>query len=172
MVKVGDVVETATRKIGQTPRTGTVTAISGMLITVRWESGEQTSLIPASGSLAVVGTGRSDIGAARASGPRAPSVMPRTARTIGRSATRAAAPRKEPAKKALAKKAPAKKAPLKKTTSKNTSAKSAPAKKAPLKKTTSKNTSAKKAPVKKASPLKKTGAKKTAAKKPPRGGQR
>jgi len=166
MVKVGDVVETATRKVGQTPRTGTVTAISGMLITVRWESGEQTSLIPASGSLAVVGTGRSDTGPARASRP-APSVMPRTATTIGRSATRAAAPRKAPAKKA-----PAKKVPLRKTTSKNTSAKRAPAKKAPLKKTTSKNTSAKKALVKKASPLKKTGAKKTAAKKPPRGGQR
>jgi hypothetical protein len=54
-VKVGDSVEAATRKIGQTPRTGVVTAVNGALITVRWDSGDETSLIPAAGSLSVVG---------------------------------------------------------------------------------------------------------------------
>ena len=56
MVKVGDVVETATNKVGQTPRTGTVSAVSGALITVQWDSGEETNLIPGPGSLTVVGT--------------------------------------------------------------------------------------------------------------------
>jgi hypothetical protein len=55
MVKVGDSVEAATRKIGQTARTGLVTAVRGALITVRWDSGDETSLIPAAGSLRVVG---------------------------------------------------------------------------------------------------------------------
>jgi hypothetical protein len=55
MVKVGDSVEVATRKIGQTPRTGTVTAVRGALITVRWDAGDETSLIPAAGSLGLVG---------------------------------------------------------------------------------------------------------------------
>jgi Domain of unknown function (DUF1918) len=55
LVKVGDSVEASTRKIGQTPRTGLVTAVNGALITVRWDSGHETSLIPAAGSLSVVG---------------------------------------------------------------------------------------------------------------------
>lgn len=59
MVKVGDSVEAATRKIGQTPRTGRVTAVRGALITVRWDTGDETSLIPAAGSLTVVGAARS-----------------------------------------------------------------------------------------------------------------
>jgi hypothetical protein len=58
-VRVGDSVEAATRKIGQTPRTGTVTAVRGALITVRWDSGGETSLIPAAGTLTVIGAARS-----------------------------------------------------------------------------------------------------------------
>jgi len=58
-VKIGDVVEAATNKIGQTPRTGTVTAVSGTLLTVQWDSGGETTLAPAPGSLSVVRTARS-----------------------------------------------------------------------------------------------------------------
>jgi hypothetical protein len=58
-VRIGDSVEAATRKIGQTPRTGTVTAVRGALITVRWDSGDETTLIPAAGTLAVIGAARS-----------------------------------------------------------------------------------------------------------------
>jgi Domain of unknown function (DUF1918) len=58
-VRIGDSVEAATRKIGQTPRTGTVTAVRGALITVRWDSGDETTLIPAAGTLTVIGAARS-----------------------------------------------------------------------------------------------------------------
>jgi hypothetical protein len=58
-VRIGDSVEAATRKIGQTPRTGTVTSVRGALITVRWDSGDETSLIPAAGTLTVIGAARS-----------------------------------------------------------------------------------------------------------------
>jgi hypothetical protein len=53
-VKVGDSVEAATQRVGQRPRRGSVTAVSGALITVRWDSGDQTTLIPAAGSLRVI----------------------------------------------------------------------------------------------------------------------
>ena len=58
MVQVGDVIEVATRKIGQAARTGTVTAVRGALMTVTWDSGEETSLIPAAGSVTVVGSAK------------------------------------------------------------------------------------------------------------------
>ncbi len=58
MVQVGDVIEIVTRKIGQTVRRGKVKAVRGALITVAWDSGEETSLIPAAGSLTVVGSTR------------------------------------------------------------------------------------------------------------------
>jgi hypothetical protein len=61
MVNVGDSVEAATRKIGQTPRTGLVVAVRGPLITVRWDSGGETSLIPTAGSLSVVGVARAAV---------------------------------------------------------------------------------------------------------------
>jgi hypothetical protein len=58
MVQVGDVIEIVTRKIGQTARRGKVKAVRGGLITVAWNSGEETSLIPAAGSLTIVGSAR------------------------------------------------------------------------------------------------------------------
>jgi hypothetical protein len=94
MVKVGDWVEAATRKIGQTPRTGAVTAVRGALITVRWDSGDETSLIPAAGSLTV-------IGAAGTAGTKKSSSKP-TGR--GTPATRTK-PEKAAAKKPATKKA-------------------------------------------------------------------
>ncbi len=57
MVKVGDSVE-ATPKIDPTPRRGTVTAVTGARITARRNSGDGTRLIPAAGSLSVVGAAR------------------------------------------------------------------------------------------------------------------
>jgi hypothetical protein len=59
MVEVGDVIEVATCKIGQAVRKGTVKAVHGPLLAVAWDSGEQTSLISAAGSVSVVGSARS-----------------------------------------------------------------------------------------------------------------
>jgi hypothetical protein len=56
MPEIGDRIEVTSFKAG--PRAGTVAAIDGRLITVRWDSGEQTSLIPGPGVLNVVARGR------------------------------------------------------------------------------------------------------------------
>jgi hypothetical protein len=58
MVKVGNVVEIAGRKIGETPREGTVMAVSGSLLRIRWASGEESSLIPGPGTMTVIGSKR------------------------------------------------------------------------------------------------------------------
>jgi hypothetical protein len=55
MAQVGDRVEVMSRKGG--PRRGVVTLVSGVMITVRWESGEESSLVPGPGALQVVSGG-------------------------------------------------------------------------------------------------------------------
>lgn len=104
MVKVGDSVQAATRKIGQTPRTGRVTEVRGALITVRWDSGDETSLIPAAGSLTVVGPARS--AATKKSSPK-----PAARRTPAAETTPERSAAKNPAAKRATKGAAAKKAP-------------------------------------------------------------
>ena len=54
MVAVGDEIELATMKVGQAPRTGTVIAVRERLVTVRWPTGEQSTLVPSPGTLSVV----------------------------------------------------------------------------------------------------------------------
>jgi hypothetical protein len=58
MVDVGDRVQLASRKVGQEPRTGVVTGVTGVtgqMIIVRWSSGEESRLVPGPGALTVVG---------------------------------------------------------------------------------------------------------------------
>jgi hypothetical protein len=55
MVEVRDRVVVESEKVGDPPRTGVVTAVSGQLITIRWDTGGESSLIPSAGSLHVEG---------------------------------------------------------------------------------------------------------------------
>lgn len=55
MVEVRDRVVVESEKVGDPPRTGVVTGVSGQLITIRWDSGGESSLIPSAGSLHVEG---------------------------------------------------------------------------------------------------------------------
>src|SRR5687767_9206719 len=55
MVEVGDRVELASAKVERRPRSGVVTAVRGRMITVRWDTGEQSTVVPASGTLSVLG---------------------------------------------------------------------------------------------------------------------
>jgi hypothetical protein len=121
MPNVGDLVEVASSK-GR--RNGKVIGLSGVLVTVRWSTGEETSVVPGPGTLTVTRRGR----AAAAS------------KSPARSSAGKSAAKKVPAKKAPAKKAPAGKAPAKKVV----------AKKAPAKKVVAKKVVAKKGPAKKA----------------------
>jgi hypothetical protein len=54
MVEVGDEIELSTKKVGQAPRAGTVIAVRELLVTVRWPTGEQSTLVPSPGTLSVV----------------------------------------------------------------------------------------------------------------------
>jgi hypothetical protein len=53
MVEVGDEIELATQKVGQAPRTGIVIAVRERLVTVRWPTGEQSTLVPSPGTVTV-----------------------------------------------------------------------------------------------------------------------
>jgi hypothetical protein len=55
MVEIGDMVEVEAEKVGGTPRTGTVISVEGQLIRIRWSTGEESTFVPAAGSLRVVG---------------------------------------------------------------------------------------------------------------------
>ena len=115
MPEVGDRVEVQA-KAGV--RMGRVARVSGAMVSVEWDTGGQTTVIPAPGVMSVVSGGRPTT--------KAPAVK------------KAPAAKKAPAKKAPPpKKAPVKKAPVKKAPGK----KAAPAKQ---KKGTAKKTAAKK----------------------------
>jgi len=55
MANVGDCVRVSSTKVGQAPRDGVVTAVSGGLLRIKWSTGEESSLIPGAGSLAIIG---------------------------------------------------------------------------------------------------------------------
>ena len=55
MVEIGDRVLIESEKLGVEPRAGVITAIEGTIVHVRWDSGRESSFIPAAGSMAIVG---------------------------------------------------------------------------------------------------------------------
>jgi hypothetical protein len=55
MVEVGDRVLVESEKVGSAVRSGVVTAVDDRLITVRWDSGEESVFVPSAGSLRVTG---------------------------------------------------------------------------------------------------------------------
>ena len=61
MVEVGDEIELSTKTVGQAPRTGTVIAVREHLVTVRWPTGGQSTLVPSPGTLSVVRPARRKI---------------------------------------------------------------------------------------------------------------
>ena len=95
MPAVGNRVEVASQKGGS--RVGTVIATRDAMITVRWDAGGETSLIP---------------------GPGVVTVVPGSSRSRAKTPAKAAAVKKTPAKAAAVKKTPAKAAAVKKTPAK------------------------------------------------------
>jgi len=57
MVNTGDRVIVDGRRVGQAPRTGVVTAVSGTLVTVRWDDGHVATFAPTAGNMTVMGQG-------------------------------------------------------------------------------------------------------------------
>ena len=52
-MNVGDRIVVESEKVGVPPRRGEVTGISGTLLTVRWENGQESRFVPSAGSLQV-----------------------------------------------------------------------------------------------------------------------
>ena len=55
LIEMGDRIAVEAEKVGREPRAGVVTHVAGAMIGVRWDDGNVSSFIPASGSLRVVG---------------------------------------------------------------------------------------------------------------------
>jgi hypothetical protein len=55
MAQVGDRVQVPSKKVGQQPREGIVTGVSGTLLRIMWSTGEESTMTPSVGSLVVVG---------------------------------------------------------------------------------------------------------------------
>jgi len=72
MAAVGDRVQVPSKRVGQLPREGVVTGVSGGLLRVKWSTGEESTITPSMGSLMVVG--RVKTGVKKGSAPaKAPS---------------------------------------------------------------------------------------------------
>jgi hypothetical protein len=72
MAAVGDRVQVPSKRVGQAPRDGVVTGVSGSLLRVTWSGGEESTIFPSMGSLVVVGKVRARI-TKSASTPKAPT---------------------------------------------------------------------------------------------------
>src|ERR1700722_13802994 len=108
MPVVGDRVQVPSKRVGQTPREGVVTSVSGNLLRVTWSSGEESTIFPSVGALVVVGKVRVRAKKATRTAKRAPSRTPSTQE----STFKKPAPKNSAAKKAVkgTKKSAAKKA--------------------------------------------------------------
>jgi hypothetical protein len=53
VVNVGDRIVVESEKVGVPPRRGVVTGLSGTLLTVLWENGQESRFVPSAGSLSV-----------------------------------------------------------------------------------------------------------------------
>ena len=94
MAKVGDRVEVNTKS---GTRLGQVVRVSGSLLRLRWENGEETTLVPGPGALRVI----SGQPAKRAAAKKAPA---KRAATTKKAAPKKAAPKKAASKKPAARK--------------------------------------------------------------------
>src|SRR5438309_10492567 len=104
MPKVGDRVRLASRKVGQDPRAGVITGVRGQMISVRWSSGEESSIVPGPGTLTDVGrsTARPKAAAAKKT-PAASRKGPAKKQAVPAKKKKAAAKQKAvPAKKKAA----------------------------------------------------------------------
>jgi hypothetical protein len=95
MVEVGDRVELASAKVERRPRSGVVTAVRGLMITVRWDTGEQSTVVPASGTLSVLGrkaksTGQTANKATKKAAAAAKKAVGKTASATDKAASKAA----------------------------------------------------------------------------------
>jgi len=128
MPDVGDRVRVASTKVGQAPRDGVVTRVIGSLLRISWSTGEESTVAPGPGVLAVIGKVRATSGR-RGTAPKKAAKAAKSAKKVKESAQKAAKKR-APARKAAEKRAPARKAAKKRAPARKAAKKRAPARKA------------------------------------------
>ena len=62
MPDVGDRVRFASRKVDEAPREGVVTGVIGGLLRIKWLTGEESTVSPGPGAIAVIGKVRGSSG--------------------------------------------------------------------------------------------------------------
>jgi hypothetical protein len=90
MVEVGDRVELASAKVERRPRSGVVTAVRGLMITVRWDTGQQSTVVPASGTLSVLGRKAKSTGQTKKAAAAAKKAVGKTASATDKAASQVA----------------------------------------------------------------------------------
>ncbi|MFL6074250.1 MAG: DUF1918 domain-containing protein [Mycobacteriales bacterium] len=55
-VRIGDRVQIESERVGMPTRNGEVTAVSGQMITIRWDDGHESVVMPTAGCLRVTTT--------------------------------------------------------------------------------------------------------------------
>ena len=71
MPAVGDRVRFASRKIDEAPREGVVTGATGGLLRIKWSTGEESTVSPGPGAIAVVGKLQTSSGKKATAGAKA-----------------------------------------------------------------------------------------------------
>ena len=91
MASVGDRVQVPSKRVGQAPRDGVVTGVSGVLLQITWSGGEVSTITPSMGSLVVVGRVKAG---AKKGAPPARAVSKKAAKTPVKTAKGSAKPKR------------------------------------------------------------------------------
>jgi Domain of unknown function (DUF1918) len=83
MAAVGDRVQVPSKRVGQAPRDGVVTGVSGVLLQITWSGGEVSTITPSMGSLVVVGKVKAG---AKKGAPPAKALSKKAAKTPAKTA--------------------------------------------------------------------------------------
>lgn len=94
MADIGDRVQVVSSKVGQVAREGLVTGVNGAMLRIRWSTGEETTVVPAVGSITVVSraTGRAQVARAGRAATPGPAKAAKAAKAT--KASKAAKPAK------------------------------------------------------------------------------
>jgi hypothetical protein len=87
MPEVGDGVRMHAVKVDQAPREGVVTSVSGSLLRIRWSTGEETTMVPGPGSVAIIGKVRKSSGK-KAAAPAKAAKATKSGKKVAKKPTR------------------------------------------------------------------------------------
>jgi hypothetical protein len=109
MPDIGDRVRVESTKVGQAPRDGVVVGVIGHLLRIKWSTGEESTIVPGPGAVAVTGRVR------KSAGKKAGAPAKKTAKRATKPGTKMTVKGHLPKKRAPAKNTVKRLAPARKT---------------------------------------------------------